>query len=212
MDFYLLLTLMGIHIMVLAVPGPDILLVLRTSLAFGYKSSVLASLGIGLGIVAWVFLAAFGLKAVFIALPPLQGVIMGLSAIYLMFLAFMLFKSAKNPKNLSLQTADLSGKKRRFFIIGLFTNLSNPKAVLYFASVFALFLDKTSSLAEISLLVAVISIESMLFFLAIGRLFSTKKAREIFFNNQSLLDSVCAVIFAGFSLAIAYECVLKFTE
>ena len=43
----MILTLAVTHFFVLIVPGPDILLILRTSLASGYKEAIAASLGVG---------------------------------------------------------------------------------------------------------------------------------------------------------------------
>lgn len=160
MAFYSLLTITSIHLLV---PGPDLFLVLRTSLVCGYKGSVLVSLGVGLGIVFWLFLAAFGLNALFVLFPTLQILIMSFGAMYLFYLSFLLAVSIKSHKNLELEISTKNINKKHLFWTGFLTNLSNPKAILYFASIFLAFIDKSDFDPMLVILVVIISIESVLF-------------------------------------------------
>jgi len=51
----------------------------------------------------------------------------------------------------------------------------------------------------------VIGVESMITFTLLGKIFSAKKAREIFLKNQRMLDGICSAVFAIFACAIFYE-------
>ncbi|MBR8462812.1 LysE family translocator [Campylobacter sp. faydin G-105] len=211
-----LFILMATHFVAVITPGPDVFLVLRTSLAHGFKHSVFACIGVGIGIVLWVILTAFGLKTLFALFPSLQIILMIFSVCYLSYLSFLLFKSAKSAKNrannaIKTNENDKSPTSaKQFLLIGLLTNLSNPKAILYFASIFSRFVEKTNSFLDVTILVSVISIESVFIFIAMGWLFSTKKAREKFLSNQHLLDGICSAIFGLFALIIFYELIIYF--
>ena len=191
MNPLMILTLAVTHFFVLIVPGPDILLILRTSLASGYKEAIAASLGVGCGIVIWIFLAVLGLNALFLAFPAIQILLMIASSLYLLYLGVGILRSLKSGGSLNLKGKATKGGLRKFFITGFFTNLSNPKAVLYFASVFSVFVSSLDSLWQL------------------GKIFSAKRPREIFLNNQKILDAVCGAIFIVFALLIAYECYQK---
>lgn len=210
MEIYALLALMTTHFIALIVPGPDIFLILRTSLAHGFKQSVFACLGVGLGIVLWVFLTAFGLSTLFANFPFLRLVLMAFSFSYLFYLSFLLFKSAKAKATSEIDTSsDKNAGARHFFTLGFLTNLSNPKAILYFASIFSSFVDKAQSLMQVGILVAVISIQSVLCFILLGKIFSIKKAREAFLSRQNLLDGICSAIFGFFAIVILYEFLIE---
>ncbi|MCD8213728.1 MAG: LysE family transporter [Campylobacter sp.] len=211
MDIFLIFSIIITHFIALIVPGPDIFLILRTSLAHGFKQSIFACLGVGAGVFLWVVLTAFGLKSLFALFPLAKLVLMVFSVCYLGYLSFILFSSSLSKKEAKI---DMKSEKqisaKRFFIIGFLTNLSNPKAILYFASIFSRFVDKTDSLLQIGILVAIICVESVLSFILVGKLFSAQKAREAFLKNQKILDGICATIFAIFALIILYEFIAEF--
>ncbi|MBE2984318.1 LysE family transporter [Campylobacter sp. RM9344] len=210
MEIYALLALMATHFLALIVPGPDIFLILRTSLAYGFRQSIFACLGVGAGIIIWIMLTAFGLKTLFVLFPPLQIALMLFSVCYLFYLSFLLYRSSKNSSNVNVkENKDKNLSAKHFFIVGFLTNLSNPKAILYFASIFSRFIDKSGNVYHIILLVAVISIQSVLSFILLGKLFSLPKAREAFLKKQRLLDGICSLVFAVFATIIFYELVLE---
>lgn len=209
MNPLMILTLAVTHFFVLIVPSPDILLILRTSLASGYKEAIAASFGVGCGIVIWIFLTVLGLNALFLAFPAIQILLMITSSLYLLYLGVGILRSLKSGSSLNLNGKATKGGLRKFFITGFFTNLSNPKAVLYFASVFSVFVSSLDSLWQLLGVAFFISFESLCVFLLVGKIFSSKKPREIFLNNQKILDAVCGAIFIVFALLIAYECYQK---
>ena len=73
--------------------------------------------------------------------------------------------------------------RREIFRVGFLTDISNPKAVLYFAGIFSNFIRNSDDTAQIALLAAIIGAESVAAFLLLGKIFSAKKARETFFKK-----------------------------
>lgn len=149
MSLTLLLGLIGIHLLALMVPGPDFFLVLRTSLTYGWRETVSASIGVALGVIIWAALAVLGIRAIFQQFPFLNLLLMGFAVVYLFYLGSLLLREAWQRKVVSLNAEKPPANiKRNFFLTGLLTNLSNPKAIMYFASVFAGILAKVSSLRQ----------------------------------------------------------------
>ena len=114
-------------------PGPDMLLLTRTSLAEGLRAGWMMVLGISTGLTLHAALAIGGIA---VALARGGAIATGsewLAALYLLWLAFGLLKHPKTQGEMAIP-------KRSPYLRGLFCNLLNPKALIFFASVVATFL------------------------------------------------------------------------
>ncbi|WP_286348324.1 LysE family translocator [Helicobacter felistomachi] len=78
----------------------------------------------------WVVLSLFGLKSLFATFPLLQTLLALLGAFYLLYLAVMCLKS-----NAPIKFKPTSTKQA--FLSGFLTHILNPKAMLYFSSIFS---------------------------------------------------------------------------
>src|SRR5205085_7867128 len=116
--------------------GPSFVLVARISVAVSRGDGVAAALGMGVGGVIFASLALFGLQAVLVSLPWLYTGVRLLGGTYLLYLAVMLWRGAREPIALSDADAPVAAAGRSFWL-GLSTQLSNPKTTIVYASVFA---------------------------------------------------------------------------
>ena len=116
-------------------PGPDMLLLTRTSLAEGLRSGWMMVLGISTGLTLHATLAIGGIAVVLARGGVFATGLEGLAALYLFWLAFGLLKKPK-------PTRKIDTPKRSPYLRGLFCNLLNPKALVFFASVVATFLTR----------------------------------------------------------------------
>ena len=130
------LSLALIHFLAVIAPGPDFAITTANSLRYGRKIGILTALGIGAGISIHVIYSLAGLSF----LEQHTAVFTGLrlaGAFYLLYLAYGLLRpaSAENPYgNQPLSaTLTLAGA----FFNGFFTNVLNPKAVLFFVAIFS---------------------------------------------------------------------------
>lgn len=117
-------------------PGPDNLFVLAQSALYGVKAGILVVVGLCLGLVVQTICAAVGLAAVVAALPPLFWAIKLAGAIYLLYLAYMAFKHAKDE----LSRPQVS-KSTAFRLVrrGFIMNITNPKVQIFFLAFFPQF-------------------------------------------------------------------------
>jgi len=109
------------------IPGPDMLLVIRTSMFYGYKKGIQVLLGILTGNVIYVLPVLLGFSVILNEFISYLSVLGGLYIIYLSFQVLKIKPIENHSEN---------SKQMNFYTKGLFTNLSNPKAMLYFASIF----------------------------------------------------------------------------
>ncbi len=118
-------------------PGPDNMYVLTQSLANGSKSGLATTAGLISGCIVHTTLLAFGLSAIITTNETLFYGIKVLGALYLLYLAYKIFKS-----DASLEFIENAPKKSymQLFKQGVIMNLLNPKVMIFFLAFFPAFL------------------------------------------------------------------------
>tara|TARA_B100000131_G_C17903729_1_gene527505 strand:- start:110 stop:679 length:570 start_codon:yes stop_codon:yes gene_type:complete len=127
-------------------PGPDFTIILKQSVSQGRKASIVTSLGIGVGILFHVFFCIIGLGLVISQSSMLFNIIKILGALYLGFIGI---KSILGDKNINeSHDRDIENQKLlNSFTLGLLTNILNPKATLFFLSLYAMIITSETSIS-----------------------------------------------------------------
>jgi len=124
-------------------PGPSFILVARMAMApsvghaGGRRNALAAALGMGVGGVVFAGLALFGLTAV---LGRVGGLYLGLKlagGLYLLYLGWRIWRGASRALEITDAAAAAPQGPGTSFLLGLATQLSNPKTALVYASIFA---------------------------------------------------------------------------
>ncbi|MCZ9294265.1 LysE family translocator [Corynebacterium meitnerae] len=133
--------LVGIWVAAIASPGPDLVQIIR----LGAKSraiGVACAVGIMLGNTVWIAASLLGLSALIKAVPEVLAVLQLIGGIYLLTMGVGAIRAGLSAQKLQV-TAQTDSKElttAQALRIGVYTNLSNPKAVLFFGAVFAQFI------------------------------------------------------------------------
>ncbi len=124
-------------------PGPDNIYVLSQSIVNGTKSGLVTTAGLVTGCIVHTTLLAFGLSAIITASPKIFYGIKIFGALYLLFLAFKVFKS---DTKISLTSGVLKKSHNELFKQGVIMNILNPKVMIFFLAFFPGFLwDKDNN-------------------------------------------------------------------
>ena len=118
-------------------PGPDNMYVLTQSIVNGSRSALATTAGLISGCIVHTTLLAFGFSAVITTNPSLFFGIRVVGALYLLYLAYAVFKS-----DATLEFSQNTPKKSygQLFKQGVLMNLLNPKVMLFFLALFPQFL------------------------------------------------------------------------
>ncbi|MFC0399498.1 LysE family translocator [Paraburkholderia rhizosphaerae] len=128
-------------------PGPDTAYIVGRSVAQGRSAGLMSALGISAGCCVHSLACAFGLTAVLAASATAFTVIKFVGAIYLIYLGVRLVftKTERNASDTaSAQQQRMPGAQksmRQLFLQGFWTNVLNPKVVLFFVSFFPQFVS-----------------------------------------------------------------------
>lgn len=120
-------------------PGPNMIYLISRSICQGPRAGLISLGGVALGFLVYMLLAAFGITAVFLAVPYAYDVLRFCGAAYLLYLAWQAIRpGGQSPFQLRALAPD---GPRRLFAMGLVTNLLNPKAAVLYLSLLPQFID-----------------------------------------------------------------------
>ncbi|WP_177764976.1 LysE family translocator [Flavobacterium sp. I3-2] len=120
-------------------PGPDVMYVLSQSISKGRNFGIAAAFGLATGLLFHTTLLAFGISSVITAIPWLFKAIKIFGALYLLWIAYQVFKSSASF-HLKESSTNVD-KPLRNVTQGLIMNISNPKVMLFFLALFPTFLN-----------------------------------------------------------------------
>lgn len=121
-------------VVIAATPGPNMLLVMTSSVRAGFKRSFLTMAGCLTGVVSMIALSALGLASFLQAAPRAFGALKLGGAAYLAYLGVRMWTGAHEAQQ---GPALEKGLYRQ----GLLVSLSNPKAILFAAAFLPQFID-----------------------------------------------------------------------
>ncbi len=133
------LTIASVHLLAVASPGPDFAIVLKHSISFGRRAAIITSIGIGGGILIHVAYSLLGIGILIKTTPLLFQAFSYVAAAYLLFLGWGSITSPapKISNNVEVEKVVQLITDTKAFMVGFLTNGLNPKATLFFLSVFA---------------------------------------------------------------------------
>jgi threonine/homoserine/homoserine lactone efflux protein len=129
-DTATLLAFAAASILLVALPGPNLIYILTRSVAQGRRAGMVSAIGIETGTLVHVAAAVIGLSTLVAASPAAMAVLKFAGVAYLVYLAANVF-FGQSRLDLS-GTGDLAGSAGRAFRQGVLVNLLNPKVVLFF--------------------------------------------------------------------------------
>lgn len=195
-----LLPIMAVDLAAAATPGPAFLLVSRTALRAGSRTALGNVGGLLAANVVWCTAALTGLTALLALAPWLHTTLQVMGGIYLVWLGLSLWLDKADQNNHS--TDGPSPSPLGNFGAGLLVGLSNPKAAIYFASIFALFIAPGTSDAVRAGAVGVVLFDTIAWYGFVAALFSRAAFRRAYARIRRVLDRIAGTLLAGLGLRL----------
>ena len=184
-----------------ASPGPATLAIAGTSMASGRRYGLALAAGITTGSLCWSVAAALGLGALMLANAWAFEFIRYAGAAYLLFLAYKSARSAMR-KGDAPPSAIAGATLGKTYARGLALHLTNPKAILFFGSLYAIGMPPGAPAGELAKVIAAIGVQSFVIFHGYALLFSNGAMARLYARLRRWFDGVFAVAFgiAGFKV------------
>ncbi|WP_282043218.1 LysE family translocator [Winogradskyella flava] len=184
-------------------PGPDNIYVLVQSITHGKMYGLATVCGLIAGCVVHTTLLAFGVSAVIKANDNVFFGIKILGAIYLLYLAYKVFKA---DTHLDLDAESVPKKSLKgLFVQGFFMNVLNPKVTIFFLAFFPgfLFSDTMSTVIQFYVLGGIFMLVSFIIFSIIALLASQIKIYTLKHKNSGVVFKwLQIIVFIGIAVFI----------
>jgi threonine/homoserine/homoserine lactone efflux protein len=206
LDFSVLVPFIIASLVITITPGPDIFLLIRNTLRSGTKIGFITMAGIfsGVAIIAGLMISGVGL---IVSQSETGLMILQIAGGgYLLYLglgsAWQARRLVKSLPN-STQEPEIASSKTSPYLTGLFTNLTNPKVVVFFVAFFPQFLGNAESVTYQLIFLTVIFVIlaagfEVLIVLAAGRMRKLLSARRF----QIGMEITVSVVFVALALSL----------
>ena len=184
-------------------PGPDNIYVLVQSISNGKSYGLATVCGLITGCIVHTTLLAFGISAIIKANENIFLIIKIFGALYLLYLAYNVFKS-ESKVDFDSKSAPKKSLKA-LFVQGFFMNVLNPKVTIFFLAFFPgfLFSDSLSTVLQFYVLGGIFMLVSFIIFSAIALLAGEIKTYTLNHKNSGLVFKwLQIVVFVGIAIFI----------
>ena len=199
-EIEILITFFFLSVILSVTPGPDILYVFSQSVAKGYKTGVLITLGLCSGLVAHTLAVAFGLSAIIRQTPFALVLIQYLGAIYLLYIAWHLWR-----QSVTLGSDNNQGHLDAwaYYRRGVLMNLSNPKVLLFFLALLPQFVKQAQGAIALQLIFLglIFILAALLVFISVS-LLAQPISKWLGTSSLALviLNKVTVIVFIGLAI------------
>ncbi|WP_426370537.1 LysE family translocator [Pseudocolwellia sp. HL-MZ7] len=200
-----LIVITTIHFLAAAAPGPDFVLVSQQTLTHGKKTGLLCSIGITLGLSIHLIYSALGLAAIIANSSSALWAIKIIGGCYLMYLGYKGLTSKKATNIAADETTQTIPKEKsalKSIGAGFLCNALNPKAPIYFVSLFTLVLSPDLPLSHLLIYGTWIMAIQFIWFSSVVLLLSRPAINKKFQAMGHWVDRVTGVAMIALGLKV----------
>lgn len=174
-------------------PGQNFLVVAYTSVNANQKLAHFTACGIATGSFFYACISMFGIASLINQQPFFYNLIFYCAAGYLCYIGVKIWRRANETMEIALTNIKLTPYQS--YLQGLLTNLSNPKSILFFASIFTLYLPHTITLEQRWVTVLAVLGLSLSWHNVLASLFAQYKFRQYYMRSKPIIDRVIGSVF-----------------
>ncbi|UTV28460.1 LysE family translocator [Photobacterium atrarenae] len=186
-------------------PGPSFILVVQTAMAKSRSAALAVALGLGVGATCFALLASAGLFSLLAAVPTVYLALKVAGGLYLCFLAVQIWRSASAPVALDDSHVQRPGGLANMFLLGLVTQLSNPKTAIVFGSAFAAFLPAQLPDNALVVISGTTFVIDAAWYVAVALLLSTQRPQRFYRRFKHYICKGASTLMGGMGLKLIMD-------
>jgi len=197
-----LIIIVGVTILVMISPGPDMVIVARNTMLGDRGDGLLTSAGVLTGNLVHITYCAVGIGWLISQSILAFSVLKYAGAAYLIYLGIMSIRAKTTPLQ-SISTGTRGGG-RGYFLQGFLNNILNPKGTLFYLGVFTVVIDPQTSIGETVVLVITMMLVSAAFWLLFVYMLDRKAVREFFDKSQKAVNRIFGALLIVLGIRVAF--------
>jgi RhtB (resistance to homoserine/threonine) family protein len=198
------LTIAIAHALAVASPGPDFAIVLRQSLRHGRRAALWTSVGIGCGLCIHITYSLLGLGLLLAKSATALTAVKWLGAAYLAWIGVQALLAKPRTGDVDLTTTTNEPTARAAWTTGFLVNLLNPKAALFFISLFPLAVSPATPRLVQAGYGLWMTVTTVLWFSFVALVFTRTEVRRAFLRHGHWIDRALGVVFLGFATSLLW--------
>jgi RhtB (resistance to homoserine/threonine) family protein len=201
------ITVIIVHFLAVASPGPDFLIVTKQSITSGRKIGMLTSLGVAIGILVHVTYCLLGIGLIISKSILIFNTIKYIGAMYLIYIGIKALRAKrKNPVTEVTNTTNTSVKQTtpwQAVQTGFLVNALNPKATLFFLALFTQVIDPQTPIFIQMLYGIEMFLATFIWFLVVAMAFSNHHMKQKISRIEHWIDRVSGAVLIALGIKIA---------
>ena len=185
--------------------GPSFVLVSRISVGNSRLHGLAAAIGMGLGGAFFAVLALAGLVALLEKVEWLYLVLKCAGGLYLVYLGIAIWRGAREPIELASTNGRGALSVPRALVLGLVTQVSNPKTAVVYASIFAALMPQEPPLALVLSLPPLILLIEAGWYAVVAIAFSAPRSQQAYLNGKLWVDRLAGAVIGALGLRLIGE-------
>ena len=194
--------MLGAQAVALSTPGPALISIVQKAISQGRWPAVRFGAGLAFGATSWIVASMLGLGLILHRFPQVLAVMTLIGGGYLIYVAVQMWRYADAPLD-EMPTAN-------GFWAGYRLNVSNPKPILFFSSLFlTVFPDPFSLQSGAVVYFSMLTLE-LCFFTLVALTLTTPNIRAGTLRAKPLIDRMASVLIAALGIWLLSELFLGF--
>lgn len=211
--FTIFVTVALAHFLALLSPGPDFVLIVKSSIKYGGKKSIGVAAGIASANAVYISLCLAGVGSILASSVAIMVVLKIAGGLFLIYLAIMALKAKKSSYNelatFSQEHVEARTTVTKELLTGFMSGILNPKNLLFYLSLFTVVLTSDVSLSFKLALGAWMTLVVFLWDVAIIYFLSTNQVRKKFSKAAYYIDKFTGALLGIMGLAIVKSALAK---
>ncbi|AAU38288.1 LysE family translocator [[Mannheimia] succiniciproducens] len=197
------LIITGIHILAAMSPGPDFIYVSQQTLSRGRAAGIICALGVAFGLGVHILYSVLGLAVVIASAAWILTTIKIIGGIYLIYLGYKGLKArAKNQVQIIEKVEVQQENRLKTLWKGFLCNVLNPKAPVYFVSVFTVVLSPNMPVWQLAIYGVWMMFLQFVWFASVAFLLSIPKVNKQFQKAGHWIDRILGFVMVGLGIKV----------
>jgi len=188
-------------------PGPDFVMTVRNSLGHSSRAGIFTALGISLALGVHLFYCAAGIGYLIANSILLFSIIKFLGAGYLIYIGIGSIRARGSRLDLAAEQHSSEMSRLKAFRMGFLTNVLNPKATLFFLSLFTFVIGASTPLFVVLNISVIIMLTAFCWFSIVSIFLTRPNVQKVFLKYEKAINLTLGgfLVLLGIRIALTFQ-------